>query len=93
LLAAPIGASLGLGFALLTKPRRCHTGGMSKRDLQRSLQGNVDWKRQLVGAFDFVEDTHQLVRTTQRAESGMGRPSIWLYLPEIAKQHGWEPED
>jgi hypothetical protein len=68
-------------------------GGMeSKRTLQRSLQNNVQWKKQLAEAFEHAEDTEQLVALKVPPQDGIGRPSIWFALPEVAKaEYGWTP--
>jgi DUF1009 family protein len=54
-------------------------GSMTRRELGRSFQNNMRYKKDLAEALDHLVDTGQLLSGSEKTG---GRPSVWYKLPE-----------
>jgi hypothetical protein len=63
---------------------RLYGGKMSKREIGRSFQNNVEQRHQIWSAIDHLVETEQLIEWRD-GDTG-GRPSIWYFLPQSRSQ-------
>ena len=58
---------------------RLESGTMTQRDIKRSFQNNLRYKKDLTSALDQLVETEQLIEGKDK-DTG-GRPSVWYSPP------------